>query len=405
MRKWMNIAVLTVIFVSIIMSVQAEKLIVIEYFYSETCGKCEEYTEFVEQFVADYEEKVLLLNKPIGNRTYRGEWLAYNFTTYPCAMIEYETAIPKNNMSYETLEAVVTEYILRGEAEQNFDEDIVIPFFGKLNYSGLSLPILTITLGALDSFNPCSFFILIILLSLLIHLSSRRRMLLVGGIFIFFSGLFYFVFIFLLFESLILTAEHIMVISLFAGFIAMVIGVLNIKDFFSKTGVSLSMSDEKKSDLFRKMRNLVKTTYLPSVLVGTVVLAVTINFYELLCTLGFPFVFSAQLALYSLSDAEYFSYIFLYIVVYVIPLIVILMIFTFTLGRWRLSEWQGRMLKLLSGLMIFSFGVLFIVDYTVLQTIEAPILLLVGSVVATFVVSYCWKLLVEKKKEDDSKKQ
>jgi len=71
---------------------------------------------------------------------------------------------------------------------------IFVPWVGEVDGRTLSLPLFTLIVGLLDSLNPCAFFVLLFLLSLLIHLRSKLRMLLVGGIFIFFSGLFYFLF-------------------------------------------------------------------------------------------------------------------------------------------------------------------------------------------------------------------
>ena len=117
------------------------------------------------------------------------------------------------------------------------------------------------------------------------------------------------------------------------------------------------------------MRRLVKTPKVTGAIAGTIVLAGVVNFYELLCTLGLPFVFTRQMALYQLSVAEQWMYIFFYNVVYVIPLIIIVLIFVFTLGRMKLSEWHGQVLKLLTGIMLTSFGVLFLLDYTILENI------------------------------------
>ncbi|NIQ08778.1 MAG: hypothetical protein GWO08_02260, partial [Gammaproteobacteria bacterium] len=58
----------------------------------------------------------------------------------------------------------------------------------------VSLPVVTLILGLLDSINPCAFFVLLFLLTLMIHAHSRARMLTVGLVFISFSGLIYFLF-------------------------------------------------------------------------------------------------------------------------------------------------------------------------------------------------------------------
>jgi hypothetical protein len=49
-------------------------------------------------------------------------------------------------------------------------------------------------LAGVDAFNPCAFFVLLFLLSIMVNAKSRSRMLIVGGIFVFFSGFIYFLF-------------------------------------------------------------------------------------------------------------------------------------------------------------------------------------------------------------------
>jgi glutaredoxin-related protein len=383
-------------------------MIILDYYYSETCGSCKSYTEEINKIEANFSEKIIVNKKDVRSNTKNwDEWRDHGFKSYPAAVINNETKVPKSNLTYETLDEIINAYIAEQEINQTFDDTIIdIPFIGSVNTSSLSLPILTIVLGSLDSFNPCSFFILIFLLNLLLYVQSRRRMLLVGGIFIFFSGFFYFLFMFILFNSFLLTSEHISIVSLLAGAVALVIGIVNIKDFFFfKKGPSLSIPESKKPKVFKKMRNLIRTSYLPAIIGGTIFLAVTVNFYELLCTLGFPLIFTNRLTFYNLPLLEYYTYIFFYNVVYVIPLMIILLVFVYTLGRRKLTEWQGQKLKLLSGIMIFSFGLIFIIDHTLLENVAAPILLLVVSIISTIIVSYIWKNLKkqpEEKQEEES---
>jgi hypothetical protein len=314
--------------------------------------------------------------------------------SFPSVVINNETKIPKANITYDFLVTQIDADLKNLSNHEPYNPNILdLPVFGKINLSSFSLPVFTIVLAGLDSFNPCSFFILIFLLNLLLYLRSRRRMLLVGCIFIFFSGFFYYLFMFALFNSLLLTATYIGIISLIAGAIALVIGVLNIKDFFfTKQGPTLSIPEDKRAKTFKQIRQLVKSPSLILMVGGTVVLAVTVNFYELLCTLGFPLVYTSRLAELHLPLLDYYLYLFFYNVVYVIPLIVILLLFTFTLGRTKLSEWQGQQLKLVSGLMIFSFGLCFLFDYTLLENVLTPILLLGLSVLLTLLISFLWKL-------------
>ena len=225
-------------------------------------------------------------------------------------------------------------------------------------------------------------------------------MLLVGGIFIFFSGFFYFLFMFAMFNTLLITVDFIKTISLAVGIIAVGIGVLNIKDFFSmKKGPSLSIPEEKRSITFKRIRKLVKSPSLLAMLGGTVFLAVSVNFYELLCTLGFPLIYTTRLAEAQLPLFDYYLYIFFYNVVYVIPLIIILLLFSLTLGTMKLTEWQVQRLKLFSGIMIFSFGLFFIIDYMFLENVLTAIVLPIFSIILTVCISYIWKKYKKKPEE------
>ena len=178
-------------------------------------------------------------------------------------------------------------------------------------------------------------------------------------------------------------------------------GILNIKDFFFfKKGASVSIPDKKKPELFEKMRNLVKTPQVATAIIGTIVLAATVNFYELLCSLGLPLVYVNRLTSYNLPASEYYMYILFYNIIYVIPLIIILLIFIITLGHRKISEWHGRILKLFSGIMLGSFGALFLIDYSILENIATPILLLFFALIITIIISQIWKKIHKKDEYD-----
>ena len=410
----LSIIIMFFFFSFLIYSVAAKNVVNVDLYYSAGCRKCdnavEEVNKVIEYYGNDY-SGILFINKiEVGsNSTNRAEMRSHNMS-YPSVRIynnTHEKILPEYDVYYEELTENISKFLAGTIVDNTYDPNVImIPFFGKINASHFSLPVLTILLGGLDSFNPCSFFILIFLLNLLFYLRSRKRMFLVGGIFIFFSGFFYFIFMFVLFNSLLLTAQHVATISLLAGLVAILIGIINIKDFFfSKKGVSLSIPESKRLELFKKMRHLIKTSYLPAVIGGTIFLAITVNFYELLCTLGFPLIFTNRLTLENIPLFQQYTYIFFYNVVYVIPLIIILLIFTYTLGRRKLSEWEGKQLKLLSGIMIFSFGILFIVDYKLLENVITPILLLAISIASTLIIARIMKLYEKESEEGDVEKE
>lgn len=233
---------------------------------------------------------------------------------------------------------------------------VTLPLLGVVDPQRLALPYLTVAIAGLDGFNPCAFFVLFTLLGLLLHVRSRRRILLVGGIFVLFSGLLYFLFMAAWLNVFLLTGQ-IAAVTKAAGAIALVIGAVNVKDFFFfKQGVSLTIPDAAKPKLYDRMRRLIRETSLLSVILGTIVLAAAANAYELFCTAGFPMVYTRILTLHQLSRTATYGYLALYNAVYVLPLATIVLLFAWTLGARKLSERQGQVLKLFSGTMMLGLG-------------------------------------------------
>jgi glutaredoxin len=264
---------------------------------------------------------------------------------------------------------------------------IELPLLGQVDANQLSLPVLTLVLASLDAFNPCAFFVLLFLLSLMVHARGRGRMLLVGATFVVFSGLVYFLFM-AAWLNLFLVVGGAAVVTTVAGLIALLIGGLNIKDYFLfKQGPTLSIPDQAKSGLFARMRGLIAADRLGTLLFGTVMLALAANSYELLCTAGFPMVFTRTLTLQDLPATTYYGYLALYNLIYALPLLAIVLLFTFTLGARKLSERQGRVLKLLSGVMMLSLGLVMLLAPDLLSVHWVGIALLSVALLATWFIA------------------
>jgi hypothetical protein len=246
-------------------------------------------------------------------------------------------------------------------AEAGATDRIELPLFGRVDPHAVSLPLLTLVLAGLDAFNPCAFFVLLFLLSMLVHQKNRARMLLIGGVFVAVSGLMYFVFM-AAWLNLFQLFGHIAGVTIAAGLLALLIGAVNVKDFFAfQHGVSLSIPASKKGDIYRRARTILSADSLPTMLAATVFLAVAVNLYELLCTVGFPMVYTRVLTLAELSTASRYLYLAAYNLVYIVPLALIVGLFAFTLGARKLTEREGRLLKLLSGIMMLGLGIALLV--------------------------------------------
>ena len=260
----------------------------------------------------------------------------------------------------------------------------LLPFLGTIDPQSNSLLVFTLIIAGMDSFNPCAFFVLLFLLSLMVHARSRARMLLIGTTFVCISALVYFMFM-AAWLNLFMMIGAMPVITSIAGVIAITIGLLNAKDYFLfRQGPSLTIPESAKPSLFRRMRGLLKANNGMALLAGAAGLAIAANSYELLCTAGFPMVYTRLLTLSELSDIQYYSYLALYNLVYVLPLLLIVLVFSFTLGAYKLSQQQGRFLKLLSGLMMLGLGLvmLFAADALLTNIWTGAVLLFASIMVA-----------------------
>lgn len=261
-----------------------------------------------------------------------------------------------------------------------------LPFIGSVEAGANTLPLMTVMIAGVDAFNPCAFFVLMFLLSLLLHTRSRKRMLLVGGVFVFFSGLLYFLFM-SAWLNLFRLIGHLDLITSIAAIVAIVIGVINVKDFFwFKRGVSLSIPEQAKPRLFQRMRDLLQARSLLTLLAATIGLALFANMYEFFCTAGFPMVYTRILTLSDLSTTQYYAYLLFYNLIYVVPLAFIVLLFVASMGMRKLQESQGKVLKLLAGMMMLSLGIVLLVAPVLLQNLLVTLLILLATILLSLLI-------------------
>jgi glutaredoxin len=262
-----------------------------------------------------------------------------------------------------------------------------VPVLGEVDPGKFSLPLLTVVIAGMDAFNPCAFFVLLFLLSLLAHQKNRKRMLAIGGIFVLFSGLMYFAFM-AAWLNLFQVLGNLAWVTLAAGALAVFVGVVNVKDFFAfERGLTLSIPESRKPDIYRRARAILGADNLPAMVAATVFLAIAANFYELLCTAGFPMVYTRLLTLSGLSATGHYLYLALYNLIYVVPLVLIVLAFVRTMGARKLTERDGRLLKLLSGAMMLELGVLLLVAPEWLNNLAVAFGLLGLAVAITWIAA------------------
>ncbi len=233
---------------------------------------------------------------------------------------------------------------------------------------GLPFPLFVSTIALADGFNPCAFTVLIILLSLLTHTKSRKQMGIVGSTFVATSAVMYFLFIIIMvLVGSIFIAKYGAIFMLILGSIITIAGVINLKDyFFFKQGVSLSLSTEQQLIISQKAGKIAKELkagennqkIFLTALGGTILLAIFVNIVELGCTAILPVVYMTSLIQYCTQNI-WLCYVFwtaIYAAIYIIPLLAILLNFIYSFKSSRLTEKQGRILKLVGGTFMLFFG-------------------------------------------------
>jgi glutaredoxin len=250
-----------------------------------------------------------------------------------------------------------------------FTPDTAIKQFAQ----GLPFPLFVSTIALADGFNPCAFTVLIILLSLLSYTKSRGDMALVGSTFVVTSALMYFLFIMIMILlGSVFLEQYGTIFMVLLGAIITVAGAINIKDyFFFKQAFSLSLSEQQQLSIAKKAGKIARDLQSSpangkmflAALGGTILLAIFVNIVELGCTAILPAVYMTTLIQYCRENV-WLCFVFwtgIYASIYIIPLLAILGNFIYSFKSSRLSEREGRILKLLGGTFMLFFGLVMIV--------------------------------------------
>ncbi|MBD3312702.1 hypothetical protein GF352_04590 [archaeon] len=216
----------------------------------------------------------------------------------------------------------------------------------------MSIPLsLVLGAGLIDGINPCAFAVLIFMTSYLTRaVKSKRKVLLTGIIYILTVYVTY-----LLVGIGLLSVVQQPVISntiyLIAGFVALITGVLNIKDFFHYgAGFTLRIPVSQKGRISRWARK--------GTIPATIILGFMVSLFELPCTGA---VYFAILAMLGQSGAfmTAINYLLLYNLMFVLPLIILLaaIVLGYSVSKAEeLKEGTKDYMKLLSGLLLIGLG-------------------------------------------------
>ena len=224
------------------------------------------------------------------------------------------------------------------------------------------LTILSITsLALVDAVNPCAIAVMaIVLMTLLLQDPNNKKKVLYGGL-AFTSA----VFILYLLYGLIMVQFFSSVIPssgtysnyIFKGFgiFAIILGALNLKDYFSyKPG---SLATEMPLKLRPKMKMTIKRITSPK---GAFFVGILVTLFLLPCTIGPYIIASAELS--SLNFIQTLPWLLYYNIIFIIPMIAITLLIYFSVTTVdKVSGWKERNIKklhLIEGLILLILGIL-----------------------------------------------
>ena len=168
-----------------------------------------------------------------------------------------------------------------GPRGSRHDDEVEVPWLGRLSARRLGLPLFTVAIGLIDGFNPCAMWVLMFLLALLVNVKGRARMLAIAGTFVVVSGLAYYTFMaawLSVFQLLGISRA----VQIVLGSFALIVGAVNVKDFVAYgKGISLSIPESAKPGIYARVRAIVHAENLPAAMLGVTVLAILVNVIEL----------------------------------------------------------------------------------------------------------------------------
>ena len=230
-----------------------------------------------------------------------------------------------------------------------------------------SWPLMSLVLGLVDGFNPCAMWTLFILLGFLLTMEDARKRWLIGGVFIASSGLIYLAALstyligFETMTTLIATRSMTYVFTLI-GVMSVGAGTWAVYTYRTK-GIECDVRDaDSKKAFHKKLEDILARESIWLVLAGMVLLAFSVNAFELLCSFAIPTVFTSTLVALELSTWEKVAALLIYDFAYIFDDLLVFTIAIKTLSLKVFSPKVTQMANLVGGVILIIIGLLLLFD-------------------------------------------
>jgi hypothetical protein len=233
-----------------------------------------------------------------------------------------------------------------------------IPFVGEVVLRDLSLPVLTLTLAAVDGFNPCALWVLVFLIGLLLgHPDALRRWLL-GGVFLATTAIVYYLVIAAWLNALLVLGT-LTPLRIVIGFAALAGGAYYGYRYFTADPSCRVVGGERRQRIMGGLRGAAREPRFAAAAAAIVALAIGVNFVELLCSAGIPAVYTQVLALTPMAAWQYHAWLAAYVLVFLADDVAIFVTAMLTLQIAGANRYAHRA-QLLGAVVLLTVGVLLI---------------------------------------------
>lgn len=343
-----------------------ENKVNIYLFYSYTCPHCHDEIEYFKQLKNKYKDKINIYkyevikdknNLKMMNAT--KELFQVSSTGVPFTVIGKEYILGFNETTKDEFTSIIDNYLEEKANENNIFEK-TIPILGKIDAKKTSLTLIGIILGFIDGFNPCAMWILLLLINMTLTMKNKKKMMAIGLTFILTSGIIYF--LSMLGISYILDLTMVNIVRDVIAVFAIILGIYNLYVYIkTRKDTGCHVVDKKKrKGIIKKINEIMSKKSTLLAIIGTILLASSVNLIELACSLGFPTIYLELLTINNIHGITKILYLLIYIFFYLLDDLVVFLIAVFTLKSKGISTRYNKFVNLVGGILMIIMGLLLI---------------------------------------------
>ena len=351
----MKLSILIILLTLLLIPVTlADDGICIYFFYSSGCPHCADADEYIQALEAEYPSlDVHKLDIAAESELVIGLYESYD--------------VPQDFWGSVPIFFVNDKYLFwNGQVIMGLEEEIqkcsngcACPEISEAGEEEISLPQL-LGLAAVDAINPCELAVLVILMTAILTRfpKEKKKALKIGLSFSSAIFIMYFVFGLLIIYGFKFLADVTQISGswfyILLGWIAILLGVINIKDAIWYGGGGFV--SEVPMRWRPRMKQIIAGT---ASVKGAFIVGLIVSFFLTPCTAGPYFVAGGILSEISIINA--LPYLLLYMCIFILPMIVITLIVYFGFKAVEdISDWREKNIKILhwiAGLILLGLGI------------------------------------------------